>query len=84
MDQRNNWTTVIMGWRRKRKIRECPTFFGSSINEKGRARAVSPTLTRSDGANATIVPLASSKCKLDNKPQLKVRMTLRDTDRETL
>jgi hypothetical protein len=34
MAQRNNRTTVIIGWRRKRKIREYPIFFGSSMSEK--------------------------------------------------
>lgn len=41
-----------------------------------RARAVSATPTSSDEAGTTIVPRASSKCKLDYEPQLEGRMTL--------
>jgi hypothetical protein len=42
-----------------------------------RARAVSATLTSSDGTSATVVLLENSKGKLDNKPQLKGRLTVR-------
>jgi len=41
-----------------------------------RARVVSATLTSCDGASATPCRWRVQKCKLDNKSQLKGRMTL--------
>ena len=42
-----------------------------------RARVVSATLTSCDGASATPCRWRVQKCKLDNKSQLKGRMTLK-------
>ena len=52
------------------------------VNGHSAARPVSATLAGSDGTSATVMPLASPKGRLDNKPQLKGRMTPTRAGRE--
>ena len=75
---------MIIGWRRKRKIRECPTFLGASITEKKGDTAVGQPLYATHAPRSLILSSELQQDGESNGDRVRSYLTGRFGNRRTL